>query len=179
MKPTTIVLLLCLLVWRDSHAGPEAFVEGPLITEFGKIAKVDSDMPITDGTALQVSFDVANQATEGELNRQIESAARLLNMHVQAGADPANLKLAIVVHGGASKDLLATQYYERRFGLPSKNAALLSQLMKHNVSIFLCGQSAAYHDIAKAQLVPSVKMALSAMSAHAVLQQQGYTLNPF
>tara|TARA_Y100000588_G_scaffold170524_1_gene184375 strand:+ start:507 stop:614 length:108 start_codon:yes stop_codon:yes gene_type:complete len=29
------------------------------------------------------------------------------------------------------------------------------------------------------QLIPGVQMALSAMTAHAQLQQQGYTLNPF
>jgi hypothetical protein len=33
--------------------------------------------------------------------------------------------------------------------------------------------------VAAEQLIPGVKMALSAMTAHAQLQQQGYTLNPF
>jgi len=28
-------------------------------------------------------------------------------------------------------------------------------------------------------LLPGVEMALSAMTAHAILQQEGYTLNPF
>ncbi|HBH44411.1 MAG TPA: hypothetical protein DDY28_08390, partial [Hyphomonas atlantica] len=43
----------------------------------------------------------------------------------------------------------------------------------------LCGQTAAYRDVTKADLLPGVEMSLSAMTAHAQLQQDGYTLNPF
>jgi hypothetical protein len=34
-------------------------------------------------------------------------------------------------------------------------------------------------DIAPEDLLPGVTIGLSAMSTHALLQQQGYTLNPF
>ena len=40
-------------------------------------------------------------------------------------------------------------------------------------------QSAAWANVEKADLLPGVKMALSAMDAHAILQHQGYSLNPF
>jgi len=52
-------------------------------------------------------------------------------------------------------------------------------LLKNNVEIIVCGQSAAAHGVAKTDLLSGVKMALSAMTARALLQQQGYTLNPF
>ena len=35
------------------------------------------------------------------------------------------------------------------------------------------------HGVAKADLIPGVELALSAMTAHAQLQQAGYTVNPF
>jgi intracellular sulfur oxidation DsrE/DsrF family protein len=47
------------------------------------------------------------------------------------------------------------------------------------VQLLVCGQSAAYCDVKSDDLLPGVEMALSAMTAHALLQQQGYTLNPF
>jgi len=34
-------------------------------------------------------------------------------------------------------------------------------------------------DIREADLLPGITMAPSAITAHALLQQQGYTLNPF
>lgn len=45
--------------------------------------------------------------------------------------------------------------------------------------VILCGQSAAASGIERVDLLPGVEMALSAMTAHALLQQDGYTLNPF
>ena len=135
--------------------------------------------PIPDGTIMRVSFDVAPQADPGKLNRNFVSAARFLNMHVEAGMAPEDLQLALVIHGGAANDLLAPLSYREREGSASANAALLEVLMTHGVRIILCGQTAAYYDIDKADLVPGVEMALSAMTAHALLQQQGYSLNPF
>ena len=43
----------------------------------------------------------------------------------------------------------------------------------------LCGQSAAAYGITPENLIPGVEMALSAMTAFALLQQNGYTVNPF
>ena len=39
--------------------------------------------------------------------------------------------------------------------------------------------SAAAYGVAKGDLIPGVELALSAMTAHAQLQQAGYTVNPF
>jgi intracellular sulfur oxidation DsrE/DsrF family protein len=48
------------------------------------------------------------------------------------------------------------------------------------VRIILCGQSAAGLGLDEtADLLPGVEVALSAMTAHALLQQDGYTVNPF
>jgi len=52
-------------------------------------------------------------------------------------------------------------------------------LTDKGVRVILCGQTAAYYDISNDDLLPGVEMALSAMTAHALLQQEGYTLNPF
>ena len=46
-------------------------------------------------------------------------------------------------------------------------------------NILLCGQTAAYYKIENNQLKDGVKIALSAMTAHTMLQSQSYSLNPF
>jgi intracellular sulfur oxidation DsrE/DsrF family protein len=51
--------------------------------------------------------------------------------------------------------------------------------MNNNVRIVLCGQAAAAYEIDIKQLVEGVEIELSAMTAHALLQQDGYTINPF
>ena len=100
-------------------------------------------------------------------------------MHVRAGVPLDNIDVAIVVHGKVSPQLLNAAAYEKRFGKANVNQDLLEQLMAAGVTITLCGQSAAFADVAAVDLLPGVQMSLSAMTAHALLQQQGYTLNPF
>jgi len=47
------------------------------------------------------------------------------------------------------------------------------------VRFIVCGQSAAANGVTQEQLIPGTEMALSAMTAFALLQQRGYTVNPF
>ncbi len=168
------VVLLALLA-PSASAGQQDFKVGPVIKEYGNVAAVPSAPPIDASARFQVAFDVATAAESGKLNRQLESAARFINMHVAAGVPKENLKLAIVVHGGAAIDLTR----DAKFGSVNPNAGLIAALQEAGVSIQLCGQTAVARDISADDLLPGVTMALSAMTAHAQLQQAGYTLNPF
>ena len=51
--------------------------------------------------------------------------------------------------------------------------------MANNVRVILCGQSAVAYNVEASQVVAGVEVELSAMTAHALLQQNGYTVNPF
>ena len=95
-------------------------------------------------------------------------------MHASYGAEPEpeRIRIAVVVHGKAVHDLLDDEagngsYY------------MVTQLLDYGVRFIVCGQSAAAYGVAKGDLIPGVELALSAMTAHAQLQQAGYTVNPF
>ena len=180
---TAMRWLLLSAVFSVFHAhgqerGLEQFADGPLITGYGKHAKV-SRPNFLDTAEFSVAFDVAKQADGGEINRKFDSLARFLNMHVAAGVPAQNLNLALVVHGRASKDLLDHQAYTKAHQQENPNKALLLELIKNNVRVILCGQSAAAYQISQSQLIEGVEIELSAMTAHALLQQQGYSVNPF
>jgi len=175
----TLCLAILIASFAGANAQESAFQKGPLISGYGPVAPIKSDLPIPEGTVMRVSFDIAKAADPGTVNRYIDSVARFLNMHAQAGMSLDQLNVAIVVHGGASNDLMNNEAYTARYGTQNASAPLLRALMNHNVEIILCGQSAAYYKVDKPVLESGVKMALSAMTAHALLQQSGYTLNPF
>lgn len=179
MKKFVFCLILVVGLPAEMQAETSAFTTGPLIDDFGPHAEVHSDWEIADGAEFRVSFDIATQAEPGAINRGFETAARFLNMHVAAGVPAEQIRLTLVVHGSASKDLLNAQSYQDRFETSSANVVLLESLLANNVEFVLCGQSAAFHSVDKRDLVSGVRMALSAMTAHALLQQSGYTLNPF
>ncbi len=181
MHISRLVLLLPLLALaQPASAQMENFRTGPVFEDFGPTAPVQQSESLAKDTIFNISFDVANAADPDKINRTIESAARFINMHVAAGVPAENIHLAIVVHGGASIDLTNQEFFAaHKDGAQNASASAIAQLQEHGVDFYLCGQSAAAHGITNEDLLPGVKMSLSAMTAHALLQQQGFTLNPF
>lgn len=161
-----------------AHAQLSEFSTGPLIKDFGKNATV-SGVKIDPDSKFSIAFDVGAPAEVGTINRHFDSLARFLNMHVAAGVKPENIRLVLVVHGKASMDMLNHEAYQKAHNKANPNVALLHELMAHNVDVILCGQTARAYEINRSQLVKGATIALSAMTAHAQLQQQGYTVNPF
>jgi len=178
----TIRVLMLVLAFTTANfaiAGADEFMAGPVIKNYGKHAKVEQDFNFDKNSVFKVAFDISEQGKIGEVNRKIETMARFINMHVANGMPAKNIHLALVVHGKAGFDLLKGPLYQEKFQQKNANSALLQDLMKNQVRVYLCGQSAAYYEISNDMLAPGVEMALSAMTAHAVLQSKGYKVNPF
>lgn len=183
MKRIALTLALALTAAAPLTAQDRsAFKPGPVLTEFGPHAPVPGMAPLPADTEFAIAFDVATPADEGSANRGFESVARFLNMHVANGVPQENIRLVVVVHGKASLELLTNAAHaanptSRQGDNPS--ARLVETLLAEDVRFILCGQSAAAYGITPDDLIPGVEMALSAMTAHALLQQNGFTVNPF
>ncbi|WP_029140180.1 DsrE family protein [Citromicrobium sp. JLT1363] len=179
MKPVAVAITMALGIGAPAAAQEASY--GPVFTEFGPVADVpDADFAIPEDASFHVAFDVARAAEEGKLNRGFESAARLINMHARAGVEPMENRAAVVVHGAAVLDLLSDDaWVARDRGEANPSGAMVREMIDQGVRFIVCGQSAAGQGVAKSELLPGVELALSAMTAHALLQQQGYTVNPF
>lgn len=179
-KTALAVSLLVAAAPLAAQPAAADFLTGPLIEEFGATLPVPGAAPLPENAQFAILFDVSEPADPGAINRTINSAARFLNMHVRAAADPAAMRIAIVVHGRAVRDMIRAEPYAAVYdGAENANAAAIAALAEHGVTFHVCGQSAAYYGVSTEDLMPGVTMELSAMTAHALLQQQGYTLNPF
>ncbi|RED17697.1 DsrE family protein [Parasphingopyxis lamellibrachiae] len=179
LKPALALIGLSLAA-TPLAAQYAAFHSGPVYTQFGRIADVTTTMAIPADAEFAVVFDTSTQAEPGEINRTIDSAARFINMHVAAGVPPENIRIAVVVHGQAAFDMTNAERYGAHYdGAENVNVAAVEALVANNVQIIVCGQTAAYYEIDVEYLLPGVDMALSAMTAHALLQQDGFTVNPF
>ena len=176
--------ILALLAVPICHAVPQEsagpFHQGKVISDFGNVADVESDVVIPPGTELKVRFDVGRKARAGSINSTFDSAARFINLNVAAGVPQENIRVAIVVHGSAALEVTKQEFYgAKNQGRKNASDEAVATLRKHNVEFFLCGQSAAYQGIKKKDVLEGVKVAPSAMTMHALLDQQGYSLNPF
>ena len=175
MAVSAAALLLAMVA---QAAGPQT---GPVIQDYGPVFDAPADAyNLRADQYHKVSMDVSTTGDFPEdRNRSLESAARFLNMHARNGIDPKQIEFAIIVHGGASKDLLSDKAYRQRFDELNPNTALLKALSGAGVTIYLCSQSAAFKGYGYDEFNPAVTIALSAMTAHVRLQQEGYTLIPF
>ena len=177
-----MILPLAVLIAAPAAAQDmSAFTMGPVFEDFGPVADIpDADFQIPEGMEFKVAFDVARPAEEGKLNRGFESAARLVNMNARAGIAPDLNRAAVVVHGPAVLDLLTDEAWAARGkGEVNPSVEAVRQMIDQGVRFIVCGQSSAVQGLAKADLLPGVELALSAMTAHAVLQADGYSVNPF
>ncbi|OBV10339.1 DsrE family protein [Erythrobacter dokdonensis] len=179
---TIITIALALAAAPLAAQDMSAFKPGPVLEGFGAHAPVPGVDQLPVDSEFAIAFDVATPAPEGGVNRGFDSAARFLNMHVAHGVPQDNIRLVVVVHGKAALELLSDEAHaanplSRQGDNPSR--ALVEALLEADVRFVLCGQSAAVYGIKPENLIPGVEMSLSAMTAHALLQQRGFTVNPF
>jgi intracellular sulfur oxidation DsrE/DsrF family protein len=176
-----ILLATTLLVLAATSNSAEPPTAGPVVKTFGPVfAPPENAYNLAPDVHYKVSMDVSRTGDFPEdRNRSIESAARFLNMHARNGIPPENLEFALIVHGPATKDLLTDAAYQARYEEANPNTAMLRELEQAGVKIYLCSQSAAYKNFTWNEFNPAVTIAVSAMTAHVRLQQEGYTLIPF
>ena len=154
---------------------------GPIIKDFGKVWRIDNtDFKVDKTKTYKAVFDIMNSPEDvSQLNASIETAARFLNMHAQSGIPANQLKVALVVHNQASKDVITSEAYMAKYGTANPNEKLLKDLMDTGAEVIFCGQSAASRGFPKEELIPRVQLSLSAMTALIQLQDDDYRLIKF
>lgn len=121
-------------------------------------------------------LDVTDEGSRSEVHPGLEHVARALNLYALAGVRED--QVAVVVHGKATPLVLDDQAYRSHFGQSNPNTELLRELHSHGVQVLLCGQSMRHNGCLADEVAGSVEVRLSAMTALATLQQQGYALVP-
>ena len=172
-------LLIALAVAQPFALGAQSIGEpstGPVVPDFGPVFEVEGmEVPVDTDREYRVVFDVAQSPSDMEgPNPYLGSVARFLNMHARAGVPREQMHVAVVLHGSAGKDALQAGPYRDRYDADNPNVDLIRQLGEAGVEFYICGQSAMSRGLANEELMPEIQMALSAMTARAMLQAEGY-----
>ncbi|NNJ88939.1 MAG: DsrE family protein [Eudoraea sp.] len=178
-KPLYSTLLFFFLIFSFGTAQTKD--TGPVIEEFGAVWMIeDPDYKTLSDEPLKVVFDIMNSPeSPSVLNASIETAARFLNMHAQAGVPLENLKVALVVHNKASKDIITNEAYQKRYGVNNPNEKMIKALFNAGAEIIFCGQSSLSRGFPRSETIEGVQFGLSAMTALIQLQNEGYRLVKF
>lgn len=175
-----LIFYIPLLFFLNTLSGQKK-IAGSVITDYGKTYKVtDPDFSTDTSQAFKAVFDIAKTFKDStSVSPLINTAARYINLHHQAGVPIEKLKVALVIHGSASDDILSDEKYQKKYGIKNPNTVLLKKLIENNVQVILCGQTAKHRHIRKEDVSSGVQIALSAMTALVQLQNAGYRLIHF
>lgn len=176
-----ILIFVVFAFAKTLSAQTPSKIKGTVIPAFGPTFEVENPDFITDkDLVFKAVFDVAKAPEDpSKRNPYIETIARFLNMHEQAGVPKENLKVRMAMHGQASYGLLKNEHYKEKFGVDNPNIALLEAIDAAGVAIILCGQTAGSRNLSPERRIPLTKVALSAMTILIQSQEEGYNMIAF
>jgi intracellular sulfur oxidation DsrE/DsrF family protein len=176
-----LILLLFFIQVNLSFGQTNEPTTGPVFDNIGPVFSIENlDLLPDPAQDLKAVFDIDSKQTDAsKINYIIASLHRYYNMHVRYGVPKEKIHLALVLHGGSTKDALSSEVYNEKYKVDNPNEKLIKSLSEIGVDIFICGQSMSYSGYAKADLLPEVKVALSAMSVLTVYQMNNYSLIKF
>ena len=171
-----LILMIASLVSAMAYG---AVAEGPVFL-FPQVAKYGGIVAVPDAAetpqrGAKVVFDITADSKPAEVHKGLEGVARYLNLNAQAGWKPTEVKLALVLHGGATKSALNSSAYAKHTGTDTNpNLELIQALRAHGVEVFVCGQSLARNKYSSSEVSSDVTVAVSAMTVNVNKQQAGY-----
>ena len=179
-----VAVVLAVLLARSAQAQsiPGQQPSGPVIQSTGMSIKVDNPtFVVPDSHVFKAVFVIdAGGSDSVKVNAQLTTIARFYNLHVRLGYPLERVRAAAVVHGSGWQALLTDSAFAARFGgMPNPSRRLVEELLQHGAQLVLCGQTAGSRGIRREELIPGVKVAISAMTALNVLQADGYQFNPW
>lgn len=188
LRPCRSLLALTLVSLGLPAAGaaqqspPGMQASGPRIASAGPTFAVEN--PTFEAPAdhvFRAVFEIDQSDADGtQMNPQLVTIARFLNLHARHGVPDARVHAAAVVHGGGWTALMTDEAYGARFeGRANPTRALVEELVANGVQLVLCGQTAGARGVHRDDLLPGVQLGLSAMTALNVFQAQGYQFNPW
>jgi len=155
--------------------------KGIILENTGNVYRVDNpDLEFEKNKEYKVIFDIYTDSPNIDKdNPMLKTVARYLQIHTQYGIPRENLKIAVIIHGVASKNVLSDAAYKKEFKVKNPNTNLIKALKDNDIEIFVCGQSYAGKGYESKDKSPHVKMALSAMTALVWYQTAGYQIINF
>ena len=159
-----------------------AISQYPLI----KGSKWSGSIPVADPTEipdpnreykLLFSLSAKNpDSLAGEINKGLDEVARVLNVHVASGIPANKLFPVVVINGPGLEALMKNESYRKKHSMDNPNLKIISDLESAGTKFIACGQAMAFQGTSKEDLLPEIKITLSAQTVLSNYQLQGYVL---
>jgi intracellular sulfur oxidation DsrE/DsrF family protein len=151
-----------------------------------KGSKWSGVIPVADPTEIpdpkreyKLLFEVTAKNPDSlarEINNGLDEVARVMNLHFASGIPAHNIIPVIVVHGPALQAIANNAYYKKKHAIDNPNIKLVHDLVNAGAKIIACGQAMAFFEVTKEDLLPEIKVSLTAQTVLSNYQLQGYVL---
>ncbi len=111
-----------------------------------------------------------------EINGGLDEIARIINLHVASGIPVKKIIPVILVHGAALDAILNNESYNKKHKINNPNIKLLSDMENLGAKLIACGQAMAFFDFKKEDMLPEVKISLTAKTVLSAYQLKNYVL---
>ena len=174
----TAAAVLLLSGWVSAQTPTAKKLVYPIIPNVGGVVPLP-DAAEQPRSGAKVVFDITADAKATDLNKGLERVPRLLNLYGSAGRKASDVKIALLLHGEATKSVLADSSYKVRFGADKNpNLAVIGELRKAGVEVFVCGQALAYKGFEASEVAEGIKVASAALTVVINKQTDGYSYVP-
>ncbi|KND62107.1 hypothetical protein BVER_02040c [Candidatus Burkholderia verschuerenii] len=154
------------------------FWSTPTIHNYGKIHYMrDSAFKPNPKHSYKIVFSLTQASkTPDEVNPALDRVARTVNLYVAAGVPLSHLKIVAVAYGAATPLALDDAHYRLKFGTPNPNLPLIAELKDAGITVSVCAQAVAEHQLKYDWLSNDVTLALSGLTTVTTLESEGYVL---
>lgn len=112
-----------------------------------------------------------------EINHGLTEICRILNLHAASGIPVKNITPVIIVHGKALFAFYTNEIYQKKYKTDNPNIAVIEELIKITGAKFIaCGQAMSFHEVLSEQIIPQMKISLTAQTVLSHYQLKGYKL---
>jgi intracellular sulfur oxidation DsrE/DsrF family protein len=153
---------------------------------FIKGSKWSGVIPVADPTEIpdpnhdyKLLFEVVEKNPDSlakEINSGLDEVARVLNLHFASGIPPGKIIPVVVIHGPGIEAVMNNQSYKKKHSIDKPNLTLIHDLENVGAKFIVCGQAMAFFEMTKEELLPEIKISLTAQTVLSNYQLQGYVL---
>lgn len=172
-KITVLAGMFFFLLVQSSFSQEAQF---PIVKGYGGIFEIPDATEIPDSLAdYKIIVDLTFGAQDpAQVNRMVDNIARMINLHGLAGVPKENIKVKVVVHGGAIFTVLKDESYEKLYGVKNPNLEVFKALRESGTEVYICGQSLVAREFKTSEVWEGSKIALSALTTLTTYIPKGY-----
>lgn len=109
-----------------------------------------------------------------DINLGLDEIIRVINLHIAAGIPVKRIIPVIVVHAEALNAIRNNVAYQKKFKMDNPNIRVINELNNVGAKIIACGQAMEFFETAKDDLLPGIKISITAQTVLSSYQLKGF-----